>query len=526
MNEFDFGILKPDDFTAMPEDILIETIVPRFERIVEKFPERLALKDAESRLTYRDLNNSINDLAQRIIDIAGQEKTPIAYLFNRELKSVIAMMSLCKLGIPSVGLHPSNSIEQLQAFIEDSTAKLLVTSSEFLDSIKHLTRNSISLKTILFDDVKTSTVFENPKVNHYPNDLFGIFYTSGSTGKPKGVMIGHLYKSQSILYQTNGWFFSPSDNISLVTSVSYLASHPSLFGALLNGGLLNLFDIKGNSAQKALDWIVEDGLTVFRCTPSIFRNIFGLAPKDFVFSNLRFVTLGGEPITGADIELFKQHTKRDCTLVNNYSSTEAGTICHNPVHHDLPPFQGMLPAGYPAPGKEVLLLDENGKPVSKGDIGEVVVRSKFLNLGYWKQEELTAEKFHADPTNPEYRFYSTGDLARFGENGILEVKGRKDTQVKIRGFRIQLEMVDSALRNIPGVRDGATFAYGDSSKGQKLVAYISFKKGESVPVNQIRKGLSSKIPGYMIPSRFIVMDELPRTATGKLSRLEASLTFI
>lgn len=520
MGKIDFGIRKPVDFSPLSEKILDETIIPQFERTVEKFSNQPAIKDFNSCLSYRELNNAINNLAKTIGDLVGKPKRPIAFLNERELMSIISMMAIAKIGGISVGLHPSNSVDQLRDYLVDSTAELIITSSKFRSTINALRLQIPELKVIFFDQPEITKECANPGVVSKPEDVFGIFYTSGSTGKPKGVMIGHLYKSQSIHYQTNGWFFSPSDRISLVTSSCYLASHPSIFGAFLNGGLLCIFDLHQNSAKKALNWIIDEKLTVFRSTPSIFRNIITLAPKDLKFPYLRFITLGGELVTNQDIDLFKLHTLEDCTLVNNYSSTEAGAICHYPIHHDLPSFEGMLPAGYPAPGKEVLLIDENGKNVAIGEVGEVVVRSKYLNLGYWRQEDLTALKYSTDPMDSEYRYCNSGDLGKFRNDGILEIVGRKDTQVKIRGFRIQLEIVDLALRSLPGVRDAATVVFGNVQGGERLAAYLVTDKKSTLTVNQIRLILADKIPGYMIPSRFIFMEQLPRTQTGKLSRNE------
>jgi acyl-coenzyme A synthetase/AMP-(fatty) acid ligase/acyl carrier protein len=163
-------------------------------------------------------------------------------------------------------------------------------------------------------------------------------------------------------------------------------------------------------------------------------------------------------------------------------------------------------------------LDDDGEVVKAGGEGEIVVRSRYLSLGYWKQAELTAQKFRPDPQDPELRRYHTGDRGRWREDGTLEILGRRDSQVKIRGYRVQLEAVDQALLDLEGVMDVATVVHHSPDRGDRLVAYITLAgDGE---VSKLRRELSSQVPNYMIPSAFVQMEKLPRTARGKLARQE------
>lgn len=519
MSVIDFGVKPTPDFSPIPDQILEETIIPQFERIVEKHANRMAIKDANYSLTYRELNNAINHLAHLILQTVGNVKSPVAFLFDEEIFSIVALMAIIKASKPVVGLHSGNSEEQLGSFLIDSDAALLITSSKFKTAVSKIIGGESSIKVLFFDEMQTRSNVSAPEYKLARNDLYGIFYTSGSTGKPKGSMVGHLYRSQSSQYMNNEWYFSASDHITLLTSVCFSASCPSVFGALLSGALLCIFDLRNNSAQQALDWIFKEEITVFRSTPSIFRAIFGLASDETIFSKIRFMTLGGEPVSETDIQLFKAHTEKDCVLINNYASTETGSICHYPVRHTLPEFQGFLPAGFPAPGKDVMIVDEDGNIIKNGQEGEIVVRSRYLSLGYWKQPELTAEKFHTDPVDANLKIYFTGDRGHWREDGAIEVVGRKDTQVKIRGYRVQLEAIDRALRSLNYVEDAATLVHKDALRGQKLVAYFSASGAEKVSISQLRKDLSQQLSNYMMPSAFVQLDSLPRTATGKLARL-------
>jgi amino acid adenylation domain-containing protein len=516
----DFGIKRPDDFVPITDEILETTIIPHFEQIVEKYPDRSAIKSSKHSLTYRELNKAINYLAHQIVQEMGKDRSPVAFLFRDEVFSIIASMAILKVGSPYLGLHPSNSLEQSKLYLEDSNTKMLITSSDFKEAAQSITKTRQPVNILHFDEIEINTDYPNPEYKVASNDLFGIFYTSGSTGKPKGIAAGHLNKSQSTQFRNNELFISPSDHISLVTSVCFGASTTSVLGALMSGALLWVFDLKANSAQKALNWIIDEELTIFRCTPSSFRTIFRLAPKELIFSKLRLILLGGEPVSDIEIDLFKAHTMKDCVLINHYAATEVGSICHYPVHHHTPPFKGFLPAGFPAQGREILLLDDEGQPVANGQEGEIVVRSRFFNHGYWNQPELNAQKFYADPHDSDVQNYYTGDRGRWRDDGVLELLGRKDTQVKLRGYRIQLDAIDLALRSLDGVKDAATIVHKSPKRGERLVAYLSTSTQTQFSISKARKKLSSQLPEYMIPSAFIQLDALPRTASGKLARRE------
>ncbi|MCK5342164.1 MAG: AMP-binding protein, partial [Candidatus Heimdallarchaeota archaeon] len=523
MSKLNLNIKRPDDFVPLPDQILEETLIPQFERIVYQYPDRMAIKSSAHQLNYQELNNAINNLAYKIGQVMGKEKSPIAFMFNDEVYSIIALFAIMKAGRPYVGIHPGNPPDLVNGILNDSTAKLLITNSSVIKNLGKTVNIPTTVYILNTEIIESEYKHQNLGYLGAPTDHLGIFYTSGSTGMPKGILCNHLSRIRSIHSMINEWYFSPSDHISLLHSVCYLASSPSLFGTLLTGALLCVFDLKTNSAQKALNWIVEEELTVFRSTPTILRALFSLLPEDIVFSNLRLMTLGGETVTDTDIELFKSHTAEDCVMINIYGGTEPGSICNYHVGHDTLVAEGILPAGFPAPDKDVFLVDEKGDEVKSAEEGEIAVRSQYLNLGYWGQPELTAQKFREDPHDSNLRICFTGDRGYWDEGGALVVLGRKDTQVKVRGFRIQLEAIDHELLSIDGIKNAVTIVHKAPRRGDRLVSYFVASDQEAVSISQLRINLSAQLPSYMIPSVFVQMDSLPMTATGKITRSKLPL---
>ena len=518
MADIQYGIDPPKDYIPVPVDILEESLVRRFEQIVETYPDRVAVKDDAQTLTYHILNESVNNLAQAILEKAGRGDAAITFLLGHDVSAIIAFLAILKAGRPYLGLHLANPVDRMRKVISNAESPLLVSSYKYRSIADNIFQTGSSGKLLYIEDVRGDLPCGNPGIYVDPDLPFSLIYTSGSTGEPKGIVASHRYETFSIMYLTNCLYFSPSDRISLFTSLSVSAGNPGMLGALLNGGMLCLFDLKKHGPQKALDWIRSEQLTIYRSTPSILRSIFSLAPKDLILPNLRIMTLGGEPVKSTDVEFFKAHTAGHCVLVNNFASSETGTMAHFPVSHQTLVTDEFLPSGYPAPSKEIMLLDEKGQPVKQGEEGEIVVRSRYMSSGYWKQPELTAKKFHADPTDPTLQTYYSGDLGRWRADGVLEFIGRRDTNVKIRGFSVQLEAIDHLLQKMDGIQEAACAAHQPARGGKRIVAYLVPAGSRKASVTVMREALSAQLPDYMVPSVFVWLEALPRTVTGKINR--------
>jgi acyl-coenzyme A synthetase/AMP-(fatty) acid ligase/acyl carrier protein len=348
-----------------------------------------------------------------------------------------------------------------------------------------------------------------------------LLYTSGSTANPKGAMHTHQSVLAEVRNLTNAWRISSEDRWLLYTSMSFANSVRTIYGALLNGGSLYPYDLKENGFAALPDWFLSNRITIFRTLPTTFRTFMAMLPPTLVFSDVRILSIGGEPMLQGDVDLFNQHFASPCVIVHGMGPTECFMVCLIYIPHGTRIDASKLAIGWPVPDKEVLLLDESGREVQDGEVGEICVRSRYISLGYWHDSDRTRAAFRDDPTDSRMRIYRTGDLGFRVANGCLTHVGRVDFQVKIRGYRIDVSEIEVALRAIDGIEDCVVVGREDSLGNKRLVAY--FVAPSAPAIGSLRATLAKAIPAYMIPSVFVRLDVLPQTPNGKTDRLRLPL---
>jgi len=514
-------ISAPGDFPFSAAEELQQSVVLRFERIVDLYPSRLAASDHREALTYSALNAASNRLAQVILEnIGAGDQGPIAFLLGHEISALTALLAILKAGRPYIALHAADPVERLQAMISNAGPACVISSRQFQPVVEQLAAGADAGQILYVDDLDPGATADNPGIHVQPEAPFSIVYTSGSTGEPKGMVLSHAYVNFCNLHETTSWDLSASDRITLMTSLSFGAAFANVMGALLNGGTICLYDFRGLGAGPALEWIRAQQITVLRLTPSMLRAIFERAPEGLILPDLRIVTLGGEPAKASDVALFKAHTTEHCTLINILASTEASKLATFTIGHgDVIP-DGLLPAGYPIPEKEIMLLDDDGQLVDTGEAGKIVIRSRYLASGYWRQPQLTAAKFRPDPDQAGVQIFYSGDLGRWRADGVLEFLGRKDSMVKIRGYRVELSEIEARLQEHPLVKEAAVIARPGKRRPDQLqlIAYVVLHPGSQAKVSTLRQHLSAHLPDYMVPSFFVFLDRLPLNVNGKVDR--------
>jgi non-ribosomal peptide synthetase component F len=392
--------LKEDVERSIPE---------RFEKIVQTYPDRIAVKTADQQLTYRQLNKRANRLAHEILATRGEVHEPVALFLDDWARLIIAHLAVLKAGKISLALDPAAAKSRTAHLLADSHAALILCD-QGTTTVAH--EWGTHERDVINIDVPNSVYEESPKI-HTPADSYAyIRYTSGSTGNAKGATKTHRHILKAVMDLTNHFHICAEDRVTLLGFAS-IGKH--LFKALLNGGRLCPFDARKEGLVHLADWLIREGVTVYYSFPTAFRHFVSTLSGEEDFSNLRLIELEGEPVYQSDLDLYKKHFPAHSVLVNTLSSAETGTVCLYFVDKDTTITNGRVPVGYPVDDMEVLILDENGKPVESNQIGEVVVHSRFLSSGYWAKSKLTQQQFISETSSGSAQVYFSRDLGRLSK---------------------------------------------------------------------------------------------------------------
>ena len=499
-------------FVEFPIKEIEQSISDRFEKIVQLYPDRLAVNMGDRALTYEQLNQAANRIARRILDWQGPGQEPVVVLFEQGIEAIAAILGVLKAGKFYVPVSPSLPSARIAAVLHDAEAGLLVTDDKSLWAAGNLAKN-----VLIIDEINSTVSNENLSLSVSSDDLAYIIYTSGSTGKPKGVFQKQRNVLQWMLLHTNTLHISPADRLSLTHSHTTSGGIYNLFGALLNGAALFPFDFRTDGEQLA-SWLRDESITIYHSGPLVFRQWADTLTGADEFPALRLIRLSGMAMAKEDIARYRRHFHQNCLLVHVLGSSEAGTIPHYFIdkHSNVP--ESPLPVGYSVGDSEVFVLDESGRRAEPEVVGEIAVRSRYLICGYWRNAALTSEKFLPDPTGGEARLYLTGDSGRMAADGCLYHLGRKDFRVKIRGYSVEIGEIESALREHPAINEVVVIAAADAKGEPQLIAYIVSSTGVGVTVSALREHLLGRLPEYMVPSCFVVLPAMPLTPNGKIDR--------
>lgn len=511
-------------FVEFPRASLEASISERFEQTVGLHGNRTAVQSGPERLTYAALNESANRLARTLVERLGCENEPVALLLEAGAGPIIAILGAVKAGKIYVSLDPTHPPARLRTILQDSQTQLIVTNRRNLNLAEEIAGpqppRAQAITILNIDALNPDVSGENLGKAISPDTLAAIFYTSGSTGQPKGVVQTHRNFLYRVLSGSNPRRLCKDDRQPLLFSCSYAMSAAPITGTLLTGATLITGDLKAIGIGHLAEWLIQNEVTLVALTPSMFRQLVETLPDadERRFQALRLLILGGEPTTRHDIALWKRHFAPDCILEVAFGGTETMNMTRFFFDKESPIPDGPVTVGYPESETEILLLDERGGLVANGQVGEIAVRSRFLSHGYWRKPELTDAVFRPDPQGDGQRIYFTGDYGRFRSDRLLEVVGRKDLQVKIRGHAVQLAEVETALYGLQGIREAAVIAQPIRDGESRLIAYVASREAPLPTTSDLHNLVSQTLPSYMIPARFIVLDTLPHSASGKIDR--------
>lgn len=496
-------------FVEFETDEIEQSIVARFVRQVERHGDRLAVKSAGRPLTYAELDRAANRVAHAILNRHGMGLEIIALLFHKGIPLVIGLLGALKAGKIYTLLDPAHPPARLSYILEDSGAGLVVTGREHRGLAGTLARPE---RWLDIDDMDAGSAAEPPPLATRPDDLAHILYTSGSTGLPKGVMESHRNVLHYIMTETNDLRLCAADRLTFLASQGR-----DVFRALLNGAALYPVDVRQAGFAGLARLLIQEEITIYNSVASAFRQ-FVATLTDEQFPHLRLIKLMGEPVCPSDVELYRRHFSARCILINWYGPNETGRLSHYLVDRDTRITGSTVPVGYPAEDKVIRVLTDAGVEAAAGEIGEITVESRYLSTGYWCRPDLTAASFLPGPSGGDARLYRPGDLGVWSADGCLTLVGRRDQQVKVRGFRVELVEIETALLGIAGVAEAAVVARQDIPGETRLVAYVVPSGSPTPTTGGLRAALAARLPDYMVPAAFVMLDRLPLVGIGKVDR--------
>jgi len=497
--------------TVYPNNTCIHQL---FEAQAEQTPNAVAAVFGSEQLTYRELNHRANQLAHHLQKLGVGPETCVGICVERSLDILVGLLGILKAGAAYLPLDPAYPQERLTFMLEDAQVPVLLTQQPQVEKLPLHRAKVVCLDTD-WDAINRESQ-ENPISSVMADNLAYVMYTSGSTGRPKGVSVIHRGVVR-LVKGANYANLAAAEVFLQLAPISFDASTLEIWGSLLNGARLVIFPPHTPSLEELGQVIQQYQITTLWLTVGLFHLIVDERLEDL--KPLRQLLAGGDVLSVPHVQKFLQKIG-DCKLINGYGPTENTTFtcCYSITEPDQ--LGNSVPIGRPITNTQVYVLDSHLQPVPIGVPGELYIGGAGLARGYLNRPDLTEEKFLQNPFSdePGTRFYKTNDLARYLTNGNIEFLGRIDNQVKIRGFRIELGEIEAVLAQHPTVKEAVVTARTDISGNKSLVTYIVSHQEQASTIDELRRFLKQKLPDYMVPGAFVLLEALPLTPNGKVDR--------
>jgi amino acid adenylation domain-containing protein len=487
------------------------------ERRAQSTPGRLAVAGASGSLTYAELEEAANRLANHLEALGPVRRQTVGLCMERTPAMIVAMMAILKAGGAYLPLNYEHPPARISRQLSDAGADVLLTEQHLLDSLPPLESAVVCVDRDAAAIAERSA--ESPGELASEEDLVYVMYTSGSTGTPKGVAVTHRNLANyaaSIVARLSEQENPAGLTFGLISAIGTDLGNTSIFAPLACGGCIRLIAPEVSTDGDLLAGeLAGQPLDVLKIAPSHLRALTAAGNRDAL--PRRWLIVGGEALSWELVEQVRA-LSADCRILNHYGPTETTVGCATyPVDRRRRPDSLTVPVGFPLAGVRAYVLDPRLEPVPAGVPGELCVAGAGVAAGYLGSAEQSG--FTADPFAPESdpgRMYRTGDRVRMLRDGAIEFLGRVDDQVKIRGFRVQPGEVEAALLGHRSVRQAAVCAEDDQGGALRLVAYLV--SSEPPSVEELRSFLSQTLPDHMIPSAFKTTEALPLNASGKVDR--------
>jgi amino acid adenylation domain-containing protein len=492
------------------------------EKTANQFPDKIALVTRQRNVTYRELNESANQLAHTLYHEGIGVGDIVGLVLDRTPELLISLLAILKAGAAYLPIDPDYPQDRIVFMLSDSSASTVITSRKYQQSSFTPQTKTLSVETLL--QQSASNPVSAPDIAVSSHDLAYILYTSGSTGRPKGVLIEHRNIVNLLFSMLNFPGITADDRLLGVTTVSFDIAGLELFLPQLVGATLVLADAETTRDGRALlQMLVDQNITIIQATPVTYKMMLAAGWDDTIIPELQEslkILCCGEPMSK---DLAQKLTVRCASLWNMYGPTE--TTIYS-TRKQILATDELITIGRPINNTQVYILDEQFNPLPEGIAGEIYLAGEGVaQRGYLNRPELNDTKFVLNPFSrvPGERMYRTGDLGKFTTTGEIHCLGRIDHQVKIRGYRIEPGEIEQLLLKQPGVKEVLVIAREDRPGDQRLVAYIvvSPPLSDQAFLNEVvkwRGNLTETLPTYMVPADFVRLDQFPVTPNGKVDR--------
>ncbi len=489
-----------------------------FEDQVARTPNAVAVVCEGAHLTYHELNRRANLVAHHLRGLGVGPEVLVGLCLQRSLEMVVGLLGILKAGGAYVPLDPTYPLERLAFMLEDAQVSLLLTQESLVAELPTATSAVACL------DSGWPTIARHSEANPISGvtaaNLASVLYTSGSTGKAKGVPGTHRATLNVLAWLWHAYPFVAGEVACQKTSMSFVDSIQELLGPLLRGTRTVLIpDEVVQDPYKLVETLAAHRVTRILLVPSLLRMLLDThTDLQSQLPSLTTWSTSGEALSRELAQCFQERLPQR-VLLNLYGSSE---VSADSTWYDTRRGESLpcVPIGRPIANTQVYLLDHHLQPVPIGVPGELHVGGASLARGYLNRPELTADKFVPNPFSdaPGARLYKTGDLARYLPDGNLEYLGRLDHQIKMRGFRIELGEIEAVLGQHPAVRQAVVLAREETPGDTRLVAYVVPTREPAPTTGELRGFLKAKLPEYMIPSGYVILEALPLTPNGKVDR--------
>ncbi|HEY3323838.1 MAG TPA: amino acid adenylation domain-containing protein [Planctomycetota bacterium] len=509
------------DPTAPLEEKEFPSIAELIARHVEQAPEAVAIAQGPLEFTYRQLWDSSGAIAQHLIARGIGKGQAVAITGERSAGLVAGMLGILRAGAILLPLAPDLPAARQERMLAIADARMILCMFETQGSLAHF-----KLPSVLVDP-QSGALAETGAPSRacsvlpqlLPGDPAYLFFTSGTTGVPKGVLGCHRGLSHFLDWQSRQFQITAGDRIAQLTSLSFTVVLRETFVGLVGGATLCIPPTPQDRLPDRLAaWMARAGVNVVTIVPSVAHNFLASIPANSALPKLRCTFFNSEPLSHKVVTSWRRQFP-STQIVHLYGATETSMAkCFYVVPEEVLP--GLQPAGWPVPHAQVLVLSPSGQRCGFGEIGEVVVRTPYLTLGYLNAPEETAKRFVRNPftDRPRDMLYHTGDRGRIRLDGALDVLGRADEQIKIHGIRIEPGEIQAILQQHPAVASCVVLVTENPTGEKTLVACVVPARGAKPATSELRQFLGTSLPQIMIPTRFITLETLPVTMNGKLDR--------